>query len=107
MFLSTLKRLLQDEPYELHCESTDKTVLEYLKKNRPDLFLLDIEMPGMGGYELAKQIKDMGQSAPIIFISANSDQEYIDNAKKAGAADMLIKPLRRAQLMETIMKYIK
>jgi putative two-component system response regulator len=102
MFLSTLQRLLKDEPYELHCVTSDDEALEYLAKNQPALVLLDVEMPGMGGYALAKEIKGRGQSAPILFVSAHAEQEYADKAREAGAAGLLVKPLRRVQLLEKL-----
>ncbi|MCL2081571.1 MAG: response regulator [Oscillospiraceae bacterium] len=105
MFLSTLKRLLEGEPYELHCESSGDDALRFLDSNRPDLILMDIEMPDIDGYELARQIKRKGHRAPILFITANSDKEYAERAEKEGAAGLLIKPLRRNQLMEKIREF--
>ena len=107
MFLSTLKRLLDGEPYELHCESSANDALKFLESNRPDLILLDIEMPDMDGYDLARLIKRRGFSAPILFITANSDKEYLDKAIEAGAAGLLMKPLRRTQLMEKIKEFAR
>ena len=105
MFLNTLKRILEGEPYELHCETSAKDALLFLETTRPDVIFLDIEMPDMDGYELARAIKRTGQTAPILFITANSDKEYLDRALEAGAAGLLIKPLRRAQLMEKLKEH--
>ena len=102
MFLDTLKRILENEPYELHCETKAHDTLIYLESNRPDLILMDIEMPDMDGYDLVRLIKKNGVSAPILFISANSDKEYLDKALEAGAAGLLLKPLRRNQLLEKL-----
>jgi len=102
MFLNTLKRLLEDEPYQLHCETSAGDALRFLESNRPDLILLDIEMPDMDGYELARIIRRGKRSAPILFISANSDKEYLDKALEAGAEGLLVKPLRRKQLLEKL-----
>ena len=105
MFLSTLKRLLEGEPYNLHCESSAEDALRFLELNTPDLILLDIEMPDMDGYELARIIKRTKHTVPILFVSANSDKEYLDKALEAGAAGLLVKPLRRSQLMEKLKEY--
>jgi len=107
MFLSTLKRMLEDEPYELQCETSAEEALRFLESNRVDLIFLDIEMPDMDGYELARIIKRNGHSAPILFITANSDKEYLDKALEAGAAGLLVKPLRRNQLMEKLKEHLK
>ena len=107
MFLSTLRRILEEEPYELHCETKAQDALVFLESNRPGLILLDIEMPDMDGYELARIIRRNGIAVPILFISANSDKEYLDKALEAGAQGLLIKPLRRNQLMEKLNEYLK
>jgi len=100
MFLGTLKRLLADAPYNLHCESSGREALQFLETHhQPDIILLDIEMPGMNGYELASELKQRGSKAPIIFITANSAREYVDKAVEAGAAGMLMKPLHVNQLL--------
>jgi PleD family two-component response regulator len=105
MFLNSLKRYLEDAPYDLHCVSSGRDALKYLDSNKPDLFLLDIEMPEMDGFELARKIKMRDIKAPIIFVTANSDREDVDMAFKVGAVDMLIKPFRVNQLLEKIKAY--
>jgi len=99
MFLNTLQKLLQDQPYDLEVTTSCSDALRYLQTNRPDVILLDIEMPEMDGYELATRIKREGNKAPIIFITANSAREYVDKAVQVGAAGLLMKPLRVNQLL--------
>jgi len=106
IFLNTLKRLLADAPYNLHCVTTAEDALRYLEKNRPDVFLLDIEMPVTDGYELARAIKQSGRDAPIIFITGNSEREYIDKAIEVGAEAVLMKPLRLNQLLEKLKEIV-
>ena len=102
MFLHTLEKLLKDAPVDLHCTSSCTEALEFCANNRPDVILLDIEMPEMDGYELARRIKSGGQKAPVIFITANSEREYVDKAIAAGAVGLLVKPLRINQLLEKL-----
>ena len=106
MFLNSLKRYLQDEPYDLHCVTSGDEALKYLKDNKVDLILTDVEMPGMNGYELAREIKLCNIRAPIIFITANAEKEDLDRATAAGAASVLAKPFRTNQLLEVVKKYI-
>lgn len=105
MFLNTLTKLLQDHPYDLNCTTSVTEALQYLQNNRPDVILLDIEMPEMDGYELARRIKQGGQRAPIIFITANSAREYVDKAVAVGAAGLLMKPLRINQLLAKLKEF--
>jgi CheY-like chemotaxis protein len=106
MFLNTLKRLLANTDYELHCVTSGEEALAFLKNNQPNVILLDIEMPDMDGYELARKIKQSGQKAPIIFITANSDSEYIKKAAEVGAAGLLMKPLRVNQLLAKLKEFM-
>jgi CheY-like chemotaxis protein len=107
MFLNTLKKLLEGSPYNLHCVSSAKEAIDFVEKgNRVDLFLLDIEMPGMDGYELARRLKGSGHSSPIVFVTANSAREYVDRAIAVGAVGLLMKPLRSQQLLSKIRECI-
>ena len=105
MFLNTMKRLLKNEPYDLHCTSSCSEALQFCASGRPDVILLDIEMPEMDGYELARRIKNSGQKAPIIFITANSEREYVNKAIEVGAVGLLVKPLRINQLLEKLKEH--
>ncbi|MCL2698270.1 MAG: response regulator [Oscillospiraceae bacterium] len=107
MFLNTLQKLLQGAPYDLHCVTSANEVLDFVGKGtRVDLFLIDIEMPGMDGYELARRLRGSGQKAPIVFVTANAAREYIDKAVGVGADGLLMKPLRGNQLLEKIKQLI-
>ena len=106
-FLTILKKILQDSRYNLTCVSSGRDALKYLEKHKPDMFLLDIEMPGMDGYELATKIKETGHTAPIIFLTGNAKKEYLAKAVKSGAADFIIKPINKDVLLDKIRKYLR
>jgi CheY-like chemotaxis protein len=105
MYLNTLKKLLDNAPYDLFCTTSCTEAMEYVSKERPDLILLDIEMPEMDGYELARRIKQSGCRAPIIFITANSERQYVDKAVEVGAVGLLMKPLRSNQLLAKLQEF--
>ena len=106
-FLTILKKILQESRYNLTCVSSGRDALKYLEKHKPDMFLLDIEMPGMDGYELATKIKESGHTAPIIFLTGNAKKEYLAKAVKSGAADFIIKPINKDVLLDKIRKYLR
>ena len=106
-FLTILKKILQDTRFKLACVSSGRDALKYLEKHQPDIFLLDIEMPGMDGYELAARIKERGYKAPIIFLTGNAKKEYLAKAVKAGAVDFIIKPINKDVLLSKIYKFIR
>ena len=106
LFLNTLKSMLNGSPYKVTCVNSGELALKYLENNRPNLLILDIEMPGMNGYELAAKIRAMGQMAPIIYLTGNYSAEYVKKAVEAGAADFITKPINKKYVLERIAKYI-
>ena len=106
-FLKTLERALQESNYELVAVTSGQVALRYLQNSRPDLFILDIEMPEMNGYELAKNIREAGHTAPILFLTSNAQQECVLRAIEAGAADFVLKPINGEYLLARIEKHIQ
>jgi len=106
IFLSMLKTYLKDTSYQLTCVTSGAAALRYLKDRSPNLFILDIEMPEMDGIELSQKIREMGQNAPIIFLTGNSTRDNVARAIKAGAVDFVVKPINQTQVLERISKYI-
>ncbi|MDR2599385.1 MAG: response regulator [Oscillospiraceae bacterium] len=106
-FLATIKSFLADSGYNITCINGGKQTLNYLKNNIPDLFILDIEMPEMDGFELAEHIRGAGITVPIIFLTGNSKTDAVQRAIKVGANDFIIKPVNKAQLLERIGRYIE
>jgi len=106
MFLNSMKKYLADTPYTLYCETSGHDALVFLEGNSVDLLLLDVEMPGMSGYELAGRIRQRGINTPIVFVSANAEKEDVAKAEQAGASGILPKPFRASQLIAKIKEFI-
>ena len=104
--LSTLRSFLKDTPYKLTCSASGEDALKYIQHNSPDLFILDIMMPEMDGYELAGKIRKHGQKAPIIFLTGNSTKESVLKAILAGGADFIVKPVNKEQVLRRISRFI-
>jgi CheY-like chemotaxis protein len=105
--LDVLRDALQETEYNLACVTSGVAALRYLQNHRPDLYILDIEMPEMDGYELAQNIRSYGMKAPIIFLTGNATKEYVERAIKAGAADFIVKPINNEFVQKKISKYIQ
>ncbi len=70
----------------------------------PDLFLLDVDLPGMDGYTLCREIKDLPglDNVPVIFISSLDDLESRLEGYDAGGLDYVIKPYNLAELKQKV-----
>jgi len=105
-FQTILKKILQDSRYKLTCAASGKDALKYLEKHTANMFLLDIEMPGMDGFELASKIREKGHKEPIIFLTGNAKKGHLAKALEAGATDFIIKPINKEILLAKIRRYI-
>lgn len=81
-----------------------KRALEGIIRLKPDLALLDISMPSMTGIDIIKELKAMGCTTKVIFISGFQDFEYAKNAIKYGALDYLLKPVIEEELLNAVEK---
>ncbi len=70
--------------------------LEIVAENQIDLIILDVNMPNMNGYEVCRILKSMDDTRdiPVIFITVNDNENSIENAYDAGAADYIINPFK-------------
>jgi CheY-like chemotaxis protein len=105
-FLTVLKTTLQNSKYKLVCVRSGEDALKFFENHKADLLLLDIEMPDMNGYELAGEIRKIGQKAPIIFLTGNAKKENVTKALAAGAADFVVKPINKEVILSKISMYI-
>jgi FixJ family two-component response regulator len=83
---------------------------EFLASERSDdtaCLILDLYLPGMNGFELQNRLNIEGSRIPIIFITAHADEVSRQRALKAGAIDLLSKPVRREALFKAIQSAIK
>jgi len=82
--------------YQLKAATNGKQALKIIKQQLPDLILLDIEMPEMNGYEVCQTLKDNPetQNIPIIFVTANNQEEDEEKGLQLGAVDYITKPIR-------------
>ena len=105
-FLDTLKSALQNTDYKLTCVNSGISAMRFVSNHSPDLYILDIEMPEMDGYELAQRIRGYGNTSPILFLTGNATKEYVVKALDAGASDFIVKPITQEQVLERIGKFI-
>jgi len=101
--LLALKNTLK-ESYSVFPNVSAQNMFELLKHVRPDLILLDVEMPGMNGYEAIKKLKSDAQyrDIPVIFLTSMNDEQSEKEGLQLGAADYIHKPFVTPVLLERI-----
>jgi response regulator RpfG family c-di-GMP phosphodiesterase len=106
--LATLEQELKDK-YELIPLNSGVRAIKYLRKQRPDLILLDVEMPIMDGIDTLNEIRSMenGTTLPVIFLTTNNDRFTVTEGIKLGIVDYVIKPFKSVELRERIDRALK
>lgn len=101
--LSTLAGVL-DGYYHVIGVTSGKAALGVLEKQKPDLFILDIVMPEMDGFELAENIRNMPDFAdtPLLFLTSNATRENFAMARKSGCSDFIVKPVNQDTMLAKI-----
>ena len=99
-----LKRLLQVHQCIVQTYASAEEFLARGDTTRVDCLLLDIDLGGMSGIELRRQLKSSGSALPIIFMTALDDEALRAEALEAGCIAFLRKPFPARQLMDAIAK---
>jgi DNA-binding response OmpR family regulator len=107
--LQFLGKLLSDNGYEVGLAQSGFQALNFVKKNVPDLILLDIMMPEMDGYDVCKSLKaDLSaKHIPIIFITAKNDTDDVVKGFEVGGVDYVTKPFNSAELLARIRTHVE
>lgn len=96
-----------DDSFNIVMAEDGATALDLVQSEQPDLILLDVEMPGMSGFEVCEKIKQDhlgGDDIPIIFISSLSSMSERLHGLEVGADDYLIKPFDPVMLRTKLTK---
>ena len=81
--------------------------LEAVQRQRPDIVLLDLRMPNLGGMEVLERIVEMDRSIDVLLLSAHDSAEAAVEAIQKGASDYLIKPFDVARLRERVARLVE
>ncbi len=103
--LKMLGRYLSGKDYEIITAENGITALAKLQE-RPDLILLDINMPGMDGLELCRRIRDK-TACPILFLTARAEEQDLINGLLSGGDDYIVKPFSLKELEARIAAHLK
>jgi PAS domain S-box-containing protein len=102
-------KMLQWLGYEPDCAASGTTALDLIQQQAYDLVLMDIQMPGMDGYQTTEAIRQLPQVNPehpwIVAMTAHSNLDVQQRCQQVGLNDFLSKPITLASLTERLMRY--
>ena len=99
--LSVLHDALDESGYTVLVATSGEAALQRARQAVPDIVLLDAMMPGMDGFEVARQLKATAETAhiPIIFMTGLTETEHLVAALQAGGVDYVTKPIKPKEVM--------
>jgi PleD family two-component response regulator len=104
-----LSSILTKAGYDVAAVDCGERALEVARAGAPDLFLLDVEMPGLDGLEVCRLLKRDEALAriPVVFITSRDQTDDILAGFEAGAADYVTKPVKRAELLARVRTHVR
>lgn len=99
-----LREILLEAGYEV-LEAADGIMALMLLERRPvDLLITDRSMPGLGGLELLKKLKEQKMMIPTLMVSAYGEESFWGQAVGLGAVDYLLKPFKAEEVLKVVQK---
>ena len=106
--VSMLTERVQFGGYEVISANSGEQGLEMVRRELPNLVILDIRMPGMDGFEVCRLIKgDLAtKDIPVVFVTTATQKKDLDKGKEVGCSGYITKPYDGKLLLEEIKKLI-
>jgi FixJ family two-component response regulator len=102
-----LKRLMRSVRFDVTTFGSAEEFLASDRISQTDCLILDVYLPGMSGFELQEHLKSQQPAIPVVFITAHADEISRERAMKAGAIELLGKPVRRDALFKAVQAAIE
>lgn len=103
------RKMLEKAGYEVMEAGNGEEGLRLLKKEKPDLILLDVMMPGLKGWEVCGRIKadERLRNIPVAMFTVRTAEDDIEKSRDCGAEAHINKPFDREELIYTVEKLLK
>lgn len=103
-FITMQQNMLQRQGYRVVSANNGADGLAQAKKHKPDIILLDVEMPGVDGIEVCRQVKEDAElkNTPVIILTATQDPKLNERAFKAGAEITILKSVPGERLLNML-----
>ncbi|MEC2034611.1 sporulation initiation phosphotransferase Spo0F [Bacillus atrophaeus] len=101
-----LNEVFNKEGYQTFQAANCLQALDIVTKERPDLVLLDMKIPGMDGIEILKRMKVIDESIRVIIMTAYGELDMIQESKDLGALTRFAKPFDIDEIRDAVKKYL-
>ena len=98
LLLQTLEDFLNEHGYECTLVKSGKEALKQCFEHKFDLYLLDVKVPDMNGFEFLQSLRSSGDHTPAIFVTSLNDQESLTKGFMLGGDDYIKKPFELSEL---------
>lgn len=104
--ISKYVKLHTDRFNKILLAENGQETIEQILKYRPDIVLLDVQMPVKTGLEVMREIKLAGLSPIIIILSGHDEFKYAQQALRLGARDYVLKPVRSSDILKMLVEFV-
>ena len=106
--LELLLDLFKPLGYKMYSATNGEDALDIIRKKLPDIVLMDIQLPGMDGYEVTRKIKRDSNTKhiPVIAVTGFAFGEDRKNARDAGCDEYMSKPINTREIVKMVEKFI-
>ncbi len=99
LLVETLEEFLSDNGYMVRIAKRGNEAIKLVYEEKFDLYLLDVKVPDISGFEFLKSLREAGDSTPAIFLTSLNDQESLAEGFNLGGDDYIKKPFDLGELL--------
>ena len=102
-----VKNFFEERNFQVYTALNGNDAIRIVRKDKPELILLDVRMKGMDGIETLKKIREVDKKVKVVMVTAVVDQDIMDQASKLGASKYITKPLILEELEAAVLANTK
>ncbi|MCB1836095.1 MAG: response regulator [Alcanivoracaceae bacterium] len=101
-----LSRVTEEAGHSWFIAADGEVALRMYQQRDIDMMIVDVELPGIDGFQVAREVRNQSAKLPIIIISGNQGDVWQQQALDAGANEFLSKPVRPSALQQLLERYL-